>query len=807
MKSSYRALLKATLLSLLLCLSAVLLASPVTVRFVVWDGDEGLRVIRKVLDKFEQENSDIKVKLESVPYGMYTQKLLAQYAANVAPDVAMMEPPFFQKFARRGALLPLEPFFGQTAGFEIEDYYAPIRRAFQYRGSLYVLPRDIAPIGLIYYNKRLFDQAHIPYPDGSWTWSFEPRPQLREKDFLWCMQQLTRKGSDGKTVQWGFVPGWMSAWTDVVIFSQGLRFADNDEAPTKLLYRDPRLAKSFQWVADLSSKRGWMPSPEQITSVLQSSSSQLFLQQKVAMFQSGIWEVPGFRKALKLGSPEFFEWDIALAPGYQDPQTGKVTRAMPTGGSGYGIVSSTQHPKEAWRLLTYMAGKPGMDGMAAAGIAQPAISKLATQAPWIPSGQIPAEERYPANRIATHNAVPFVVFQPTADYWPELKTFVDSKLELVFNNKMSAQEALDQGQKDAEVRLTQIQKQEALPPVPWAYGLAGAILLVAAIATWTYAPDRTWKLSRKEKQENRTAYWFLSPWLIGLLVFTLGPMLLSLIMSFAEWDIITPAKWRGGGNYGEAFGADPRFWKTLTVTGVYTAISVPLGLLVSLGLALLLNVKVKGMPLYRTCFYLPSLASGVATALIWKKIFQADGGLLNLLIYGPQGKWNTFGLAHFLSNVTGSTVPANWLGDEKLALPALSMMSLWGAGGGMIILLAGLQGIPQHYYEAATIDGASAFRRFRHITFPLLTPALFFSLITGVIGSFQTFTQAFVMTSGGPNDATRFYIFHLYDQAFNNLRMGYASALAWILFVIILLFTALQFRLNKYVYYESGEKA
>lgn len=157
-----------------------------------------------------------------------------------------------------------------------------------------------------------------------------------------------------------------------------------------------------------------------------------------------------------------------------------------------------------------------------------------------------------------------------------------------------------------------------------------------------------------------------------------------------------------------------------------------------------------------------------------------------------------------IANYSGKEGPANWLGDEKLALPALVIMSLWTVGGSMVILLAGLQGIPQHYYEAATLDGANIWRRFRAVTFPLLTPALFFCLITSVIGSFQTFTQAYVMTNGGPNDATYFYILHLYRQAFDNLRMGYASALAWILFVIILIFTILQFRLNRYVHYEAG---
>ncbi|MBL8048305.1 MAG: extracellular solute-binding protein [Chthonomonas sp.] len=796
---------KLCLLWVLLMAAAHAVSAPVTIRFVVWDGDEALKVIRASVDKFEAKYPDIKVKLENVPYGIYTQKLLTQYAAEVAPDVAMMEPPFYQKFAKRGVLLPLEQFYGDVPGFKVEDYYEPIRRAFTYQGSMYVLPRDIAPIGLIYYNKRLFGEAGIPYPDGSWTWSWEPRPELREKDFLWVMQQLTKRNKAGKPVQWGFVPGWMMAWVDVVVFSQGMRYANNDEQPTKLNYADPQMIKSFQWAADLANKRGWMPNPQEITSVLQSSSSNLFLQQKVAMFQSGIWEVPNFRKTLVPGSKEFFEWDIALAPGYQDG-TGKITRAMPTGGSGYAIVNTTQHPKEAWLLTQFMAGEVGMKDMARAGLAQPAIQHLAVTQPWIPAADAPRAEKYPPSRILTDRAIPYVVFTPSADYWSEINGFVASKTEVIFNGSMGAEAGLKEGQANATARLNEILRQQELPKINWSAGLIGGALLLAGIATWVFRPDAKWKMTRRERQDNRAAFKFLTPWIIGMLVFTIGPMVLSLIMSFADWDIITPAKWRGVGNFTEAGGGDPRFWKTLAVTGIYTVVSVPLGIMFSLMLALLLNAKVRGIALYRTFFYLPSLASVVATALIWRKIFQPDGGLLNAVIYGPDGTRNLFGLGSLLTSVTGSTEPANWLGNEKLALPAFIVMSLWGLGGGMVILLAGLQGIPEMYYEAATIDGAGPVRKFLRITFPLLTPSLFFSLITGVIGSFQTFTSAFVMTSGGPNDATRFYILHLYDQAFTNLRMGYASALAWILFVIIMIFTAVQFKLHKYVFYEAEAK-
>jgi multiple sugar transport system permease protein len=288
-----------------------------------------------------------------------------------------------------------------------------------------------------------------------------------------------------------------------------------------------------------------------------------------------------------------------------------------------------------------------------------------------------------------------------------------------------------------------------------------------------------------------------------MVLFTAGPMILSLMMSFTDWDIIRPAMYRGVANYTEAFGVDQRFWPSIQVTLLYTLFSVPFGLVVALALALLLNVKVKGMPVYRTLYYLPSLASAVASSLIWKMVFRADGGLLNLVLYS--GPATALGIPKMLSPLAGNEHYVNWLGSEKTALSSLILMSMWGAGGGMIILLAGLQGVPQFLYEAATVDGASPWKRFKVITLPMISPALFFSLLTGFIGSLQTFSQALLMTQGGPGNSTYFYIYNLYTQAFMNLRMGYSSALAWILFLIILVFTGVQLKLSKWVYYE-GER-
>lgn len=785
-----------------LAVLSAICSAKVELRFVCWDGDEALRVIRKVIKDFEAKNPEISVRVENMDYRVYFQKLLAQFAANTAPDVVLMDPQNFQKYAKRGAFLSLEPFV-TAPDFRLSDYYGPIVESMRFQGQLYVLPRDIAPIGLIYYNKRLFREAGLDQPDGSWTWDFDPRPQLGSKCFTNCMQKLTKLDASGKVTQWAFAPSWTGAFTDTVAFSLGARYVDDPEAFRRTNFDDPRIIQAFDWVSKLASQRHWMPSQTELTSVAQTTAVELFISQKVAMYQCGIWDVPHIRAALKPGTKEFFDWDIVVAPGYKSPATGEISRAAPTGGSGYSIFSSTEHPKEAWKLVEWLAGKPGMEAMARAGIAQPAIRSLALSDCWIPGPNTPLEQKYPANRIATDQAVPSVVFPPTADYWMEVSGLAFAKTEPIYTGAKSAKDALTEANQISNNRLADILMERKLDRFNWPIGIMVSSLLLLGLVAWIYWPERLVRRSRSAMEENRAAYIFASPWIIGTLVFTVGPMLLSLLMSFSEWDIIQTAKWRGIGNYAEAVSVDPRFWNSLKVTGIFTLVSVPAGLVISLMLALLLNVKVRGMALYRSVFYLPALASAVASALIWRKIFQPEGGILNIILFGPDGKHDFF---HLASTLSTNGQPPNWLGDEKLALPALIIMSLWTIGGGMVILLAGLQGIPDYYYEAAKLDGASAWQRLKVVTLPLLSPALFFTLITGAIASFQAFTQAFVMTQGGPNDSTRFYMLHLYDQAFGSLRMGYASALAWILFVIILGATLIQMQLNKFVYYE-GESA
>lgn len=299
---------------------------------------------------------------------------------------------------------------------------------------------------------------------------------------------------------------------------------------------------------------------------------------------------------------------------------------------------------------------------------------------------------------------------------------------------------------------------------------------------------KAWFRMTNRKRDALVGYLFLSPWLLGFLIFLLGPMLASIYLSLTNYKMLKPPVWVGLANYQRMF-TDHFVYLSLKVTLTFTAFAVPLSIISALAVAVLLNQKIVASGIFRTVFYLPSVISGVAIALVFSWIFNYRFGILN----------------YFLSFI-GIDGP-NWLGDPRWALWAFVVMSLWGIGGDIVIYLAALQGVPVSLHEAAKIDGANAWYRFWNITLPLITPVILFTLIMGVIATFQTFTQSYIMTGGGPANATLFYLLYLYRNAFNWFEMGYASALAWLLFIIILICTLILWSTSaRWVYYEAEER-
>jgi multiple sugar transport system permease protein len=291
---------------------------------------------------------------------------------------------------------------------------------------------------------------------------------------------------------------------------------------------------------------------------------------------------------------------------------------------------------------------------------------------------------------------------------------------------------------------------------------------------------------RGPKRETVWFYLMVSPWLFSFIVFLGGPMLASLYLSFTDYGLLTPPHWIGAGNYVRMFTEDPLFWKVLWNTTYYTVVSVAVTTVVSIALAALLNKPLRGMRVYRTIVYLPALVPLVASAMLFAWVLAPDAGLVNRAL-----------------RLVGVTGP-DWLREEAWVIPALILMALWGTGTGVVLLLAGLQGVPKELLEASVIDGASPRRQFFQVVLPMLSPVILFNVVMGLIGSFQVFGQVYILTNGGPNNASMMLVPYLFEEGFKNYRMGYASALSWVLFAIIMLGTAIVFRTSsRWVFYET----
>lgn len=295
----------------------------------------------------------------------------------------------------------------------------------------------------------------------------------------------------------------------------------------------------------------------------------------------------------------------------------------------------------------------------------------------------------------------------------------------------------------------------------------------------------------RERRKTLQGLLFVSPWLVGFLVFTLYPIGASLYYSFCDFRVLSPPRWIGLGNY-QALFTDRDYFLPSLLNTLFLLGELPLALVLGVGMALLLNQKLPGIGLFRTLYYLPSVMPTVAVAVLWLWLLNPEYGLVNAA------------LSPVLEPLGVS--PPGWLTDPAWSKPAFILMDLWAVGGSVVVYLAGLQGIPVHLYEAADLDGATPWQKTRHVTLPQLSPMIFYNLIIGVIATFQYFTQTFIMTNGGPQNSTLFYGLHLFHNAFRDFRMGRACAMAWVLFLLTLLATVLVFRSSaRWVYYE-GER-
>ncbi|MBN1345358.1 MAG: extracellular solute-binding protein [Phycisphaerae bacterium] len=622
--------------------------------------------------------------------------------------------------------------------------------------------------------------------------------------------RMTRWDERGRLRVIGWAPQWGNSWLYLFGWQNGGRFMSPDGEEVTL--NDPKIVEALQWMVDCYDALGAYKAVSAFQATWQGEVLDPFLTGKVAMKVDG----NDFANIIAMYKRDKdFGAEPAPMPARELAKGRRPVSWM--AGWAYAIPATAKHKAEAWEFIKWMvsweANRMRLDivrdlchakGQLYFPPVHPKIrvcegfyERYLKGQPNIPQRFDDAYQMFKGLLLDAHH----LPFTPVGNrLWTEHRR----AMERALNHDPAyptPKAALDYGKRVVQRDLDRLLTPPTGKVVNW-YWLIGIYLaLIVVVGVGVYVHH-----SRKYRSRGywRREWWAglvcASPWIVGFLVFTAGPILFSILMSFSDYDVINPAHWLGLGNYREAFG-DPLFYTSLANT-VYMVMGVPLGLIVGLAMAMLLDSGVRGLSTYRTIYYLPAIVPAVASSVLWIWVFHPSEGMINSLFdaVGVNTALEWLGFSRWF----GVSVPINWLGETKMAKPSLIIMGLWGAGAGMLIWLAGLKGVPEHLYEAASIDGANVWHRFRHVTLPMLSPYILFNLVMGTIGVFQIFTQAYIMTEGGPNDATLFYAYNLFNQAFRYLRMGYASALAWVLFAIVFALTLVQLYFSrKWVHYES----
>jgi multiple sugar transport system permease protein len=755
----------------------------VLLRVVHWGDDTEDAIVARLIAGFERKYPDIRI-MRVNPGGAeaVTTKVQTMVASGDPPDVFYLGYERVAGWAAKDVLADLEPFIADDEAREdpdaldLNNFYINVVDAFRFdgevtgRGRLYGIPKDFTTVGF-YYNKDLFRRAGVPEPalDG-WTWD----------EFIDAARRIGQLTDEKGNPCYGadFVT-WEAmlrvyCWTcGAQITSDGFRTFD---------FLDPQV------VAALERLRGWF---FEDTRALRSAKTQLetgeepFLSGRVGLAGPfGRWKIPPYREIKDLKWA--FDWDFAPLPheAGHPPANGIFTTAWAMS------QRTAQSPRAdaAWKLIRYLCGEEGQTAIAREGLAIPTMISVAESEAFADPALKPDNDQVYLDMVPSARPI---IWPPDPKYLDQFRR----PMEEVFKSGVkTVPQALAQVQKDWEALKAADVMQDRYPRMPWGLVATGILVplsllvVVAAALWWSRRP------SRVALQEEVAGLGMVSPWVIGFVTFTAFPIVLSLLLAFCRWSglaTLDHAEFVGLDNFRQMW-HDTGFRNSLRVTLYYAVLAVPLGQILALLAATLMNAEVRGIGLFRAAWYLPSVLAGVAIAILWRWVFHHEHGMLNAMLDPVLGLWDLHAPRWFEHDA------ATW------GVPAFVIMSFWALGGPMMIYLAGLKGIPQDLYEAAAIDGAGWWRRFRNVTLPMLSPVIFFNVIMALIASFQVFTQAYVMTGGGPGDATRFYVLYLYNNAFDLHEMGYASAMAWLLLLMILALTLFIMRsTRRFVYYEA----
>lgn len=745
---------------------------PITLTVLHWGDQVEDRIVDSLVNGFMKENSSVRV-VRINGGGDFEGKLKTMMAAGTPPDLFYLPPSLLPELASNQLIVPLDDRFNEQPKAWKTDFFPVLLDAFRYNpatqrigpgGKLYGLPKDFTT-SVFYVNTDLFHAAGIPVPYNGWTWD----------EFETDMKKITALSGTptyaGRTIYGGSIEGGNDMIRNILWTFGGDFFGPGG-------YRDvaldsPADQKALNMIVRLRLKEKTVYNP---TGIAKEGGQEFFNGNIGCDGPVGRWKVPRFSEITG------FHWDVVPVP----HETEKASMIYYT---AWSMSSSTRHPDEAFRLMKYLCGRSGQVQQSRLGLAMPALQSVAYSPDFLSPSGLPN-----IHSQVFLDAIPHARLQqlPREPEWGRI--FGDKITKSIQLGQATPMQSAHEIKAAWLAALDSPLRKHEWPAMKWNGVLALTAGILASIVAVMWWRAKREKLGPLDRAQQRAGWMFIMPWLIGFLILALGPMIASLLLGFTEWSGMVPlsqAKSVGWANYQQMM-RDPAFLKSLQVTVYFVILAVPIGQIAALAVAMLMNLKVRGIEWFRTIYFVPSVVSGAALSVMWLQIFNKDYGILNKVL-AP--------FTHLFH-----AMPPDWFGtDAKIwAVPAFVIMGLWGVGGGMIIYLAGLKGIPASLYEAATIDGAGPSRKFWNVTLPMLSPLIFYNLVMGLIGSFQVFTQAYIMTGAGPDNATLFYVLNLYRQAFEFHNMGYASALAWVLFLIVLALTLVVFRgSKKWVYYEG----
>ncbi len=762
-----------------------------------------------VFREFEKRFPQYKLRVLNMGAGaMNPQKLMTSIVGNVAPDIVNQDRFTISDWAARKAFQPLDDLISRDRNVDKNcptpaQYYPSSWNEASYEGKVYGIPTG-ADDRVLYWNRTLFAAkakelraAGLDPENPPKTWS-----KLLEYSKI-----LTEFNPDGSLKVAGFLPNYGNSWLYMFAFQNNASFLSPD-ARTCTLTSEPT-KEALRFMKTGYELAGGYKLAQTFTSGFQGGENDPFIIGKVAMKIDGDWilgNLSRFGPQLNFSTavPPVPDERLAKSGRFADEKDPFVTWI---GGFSLAIPVGAKNVEGAWSFIKFATSVEGRRVEFEAQrewerrkgrVFVPKLAALIAGNDLLSKEFLPADDRLAAAIKSHIDLLPFGRIRPAT---PVGQSLWDEHVRAIENACLGAKtidEALLEGQSTVQREIDAVYSIDKKPVVNANIPVYLSFAVIAAAALCAFLFHRSRRLGKLEAADARWAYTFISPWVLGFCVFTVGPMVASLFYSFTQYNVLGNAHWAGIENYQTLLGPDrERVVKGFSNVFYLGAVGVPLGLLTGLAVALLLNSAAKGMRFYRTAFYIPSIVPAVASAVLWQWLLTPDPnkGLINSAWRGTIGA--AFGLQ-----------PPGWFTVPEWAKPGLIVMGLWGAGGGMLLWLAGLKGISTTLYEASSIDGATPARQLWSITFPQLSPIIFFNMVVSIIGAVQQFDTVYVIGAGstGPADSLLTPVLMLFRAGFNYFKMGTASALAWIIFIVILALTGLQFVISqKWVFYESDK--